>query len=267
MERTMKKNSLFIYLSSLFAAVVISFVILPGVVFADSPLQDVDTCQKCHAQTVDPWSQSHHIDANVTCEVCHKLQEGEGEHPFKKFSVEPEELTCMVCHTSVAGADVTGQLALSAHGQVGLTCTTCHEPHSQGPVLAPGSSVVCENCHKNESSDLSTSTHHAAGLSCVNCHMGPDRDHSQMIKGETCGACHTDLHASKALLDAGVKVQPMATPMAVFEPAAPEVVEEAEPAGSGGVTLPGWLLLLAGLLAGGIISWTIFAKEPGEPNK
>lgn len=263
----MKKNTLFIYLASLFAAVVISFVILPGVVFADSPLQDVEECQKCHSQTVDPWSESHHKDANVTCQVCHKLQEGEGEHPLKNYSVEPEEVTCMVCHTSVAGADVTGQLGLSAHGQVGLTCVTCHEPHSQGPVLAPGSNLVCENCHKNESSDIAGSTHHAAGLSCVNCHMGPDRDHSQLIRGETCGACHTDLHASNSLLTAGVKVEPVATPMAIAEVVEPVAVEEDVQSESGGVTLPGWLLLFAGLLAGGIISWTIFAKEPGEPHK
>lgn len=262
----MRKTNLFIFISSFVIALVLNFAVLTSPVFADTPLQDAEDCQKCHSATYDPWSESHHKDGNVTCQVCHKLQDGEGTHPMLNYSVEPEELTCMVCHTSVAGEDVSTQLSMSMHGEVGLTCITCHEPHSQGPVLAPGSSLVCENCHKNESTDISQSTHHAAGLNCVNCHMGEERDHSQQIKGSTCGACHTDLHASNALLTAGVDVQPVATPMAEH-PVVEPVVEEAPVDETGGVALPPWLLMLAGLLAGGIISWVFFGKEPGKPTK
>jgi len=46
------------------------------------------------------------------------------------------------------------------------------------------------------------------------------------------------------------------------QPAQEEVVNESE---DGGINLPPWLLLLAGLLIGSFGAWAIFGREPGTP--
>ena len=228
--------------------------------------QDISGCQKCHPQEATPWSTSKHSAGNVNCLVCHKLSQGEGQHPDLKYTVESEETTCQVCHTDVAGINVTGQLKLSQHGKVGLKCTTCHEPHSQGPVLAPGSRIVCENCHKIQMQDSLKSTHTAAGVNCINCHMGPTGSHTLLVAGSTCGDCHKNLHSANRIVSAGLVVQAVATPMDVVSKAAEPAEAQAAP-DSGGVHLPSWTLLVAGLLVGGIGSWALFGKDPGSATK
>lgn len=229
--------------------------------------QDVpDTCKTCHSQAVNPWSTSKHAAGNVNCLVCHKLANGDGVHPQTKYTVESEETTCLVCHTEVAGVNIAGQMKLSQHGKVGLKCISCHEPHSQGPVLSPGSKIVCENCHKNQMADSLNSTHTAAGVNCINCHMGPERSHTLKIAGETCGGCHSDIHSANRILSAGLPVQPMATPEGVTVKNAEPTEVVAKPA-AGGIHLPSWTLIVAGLLVGGIGSWAIFGKDPGSSVK
>ena len=234
---------------------------------AAKPHQDiVDTCKNCHEQAATPWSTSKHSTANVNCLVCHKLGQGDGVHPQTKYTVESEETTCLVCHTNVAGINIAGQMKLSQHGKVGLKCISCHEPHSQGPVLAPGSRIVCENCHKSQMADELKSTHTAAGVNCINCHMGPEKSHTLKIAGETCGTCHTDIHSANKIISAGIQVQPMATPMDVVAKAAEPAEPVAKPV-SGGIHLPSWTLVLAGLLIGGIGSWALFGKDPRSPKE
>ncbi len=225
-----------------------------------------DTCQNCHATQVATWSSSKHASGNVNCLVCHKLGSGEGQHPQIKYTIEDEATTCQVCHTEVAGENIAGQLALSKHGQVGLKCTTCHEPHSQGPVLSPGSKIVCENCHKEQMQDMVGSTHAAAGLNCINCHMGTSRSHTLVVAGSTCGDCHQNLHKANRIVSSGIKIEPLATPMDVSAIGI-EPTETPVPTPAGGIHLPSVLLLLGGLLIGSIGSWAIFAKEPGQPTK
>lgn len=234
---------------------------------ADTPPQGTDGCVQCHATAYTPWSQSKHGQNNVNCLICHKLSEGTGEHPSIKYTVEDESQTCVVCHTNVVGTDVAGQLQTSKHGEVGLKCTTCHEPHSQGSILANGSTIVCDNCHKNEKKQADNSTHHAAGLNCINCHMGPERSHTLKIGPETCGGCHADIHSANRILSTGAKIQPITTPMVKPEnSAAPIVEEEAEPVKSG-INLPSWMLVVAGIFVGAVTSWVLFGREPGQPKK
>jgi len=230
--------------------------------------QDIEGCKGCHPLAATPWSTSQHSVGNVNCLVCHKLGQGEGVHPQIKYTVESEESTCLVCHTNVGitGSDVADQMKLSQHGKFGLKCTTCHEPHSQGPVLAPGSKIVCENCHKQQMEGMLKSTHTAAGLNCINCHMGPESSHTLKVAGSTCGTCHTDIHEANRIVSAGIKVQPVATPMDVVTKAT-EPGEVVPPATPGGVQLPVWLLVFAGFVVGGIGSWVLFGKDPGQPDK
>jgi hypothetical protein len=69
--------------------------------------------------------------------------------------------------------------------------------------------------------------------------------------------------------------EPAESAEATVEPAKPAEAEmganpdegaAAEKTEEGGITLPSWLLLLAGLLIGGVGAWAIFGQEPGTPN-
>jgi hypothetical protein len=231
---------------------------------ASDNYQDVaESCKGCHSQAATVWMTSKHSAGNVNCLVCHKLGQGAGTHPQVKYTVEDESTTCLVCHTNVTGTNVAGEMKLSQHGKFGLKCITCHEPHSQGPVLSPGSKIVCENCHKQQMEGSLKSTHTAAGLNCINCHMGPEKSHTLKVAGETCAGCHTDIHEASRIVSSGMQVQPAATPMDVVEKAAEPEEAPVQPV-SGGVHLPAWVLVVAGLLVGGIGSWAIFGKDPGK---
>jgi len=265
-----KNQKMLVSFAALFFVVLAALVLTPSQkVSATEPAkQDLKDCLVCHDQAAKLWEDSHHKEGNVSCVVCHKLADTGGEHPdFAKYTVESEETTCLVCHAEVAGENIAGQLAISQHGQVGLTCISCHEQHSQGLKLAEGSKTVCENCHKSEMKHMLESTHFAAGLSCVNCHMGEDKNHTLIVAVATCDECHKDLHEAKRMLDAGLEVKAMDTPEAMVDvtPAPVEAEATEEAVTKGGVQMPPWTLVFAGMLIGGVIAWALVGKDPGKP--
>ena len=232
--------------------------------------QEVKDCLVCHDQAAKLWEDSRHKEGNISCVICHKLADSSGEHPeFAKYTVESEETTCLVCHAEVTGENIAGQVAISQHGQVGLTCISCHEQHSQGLKLSKGSRTVCENCHKSETKVMLESTHFAAGLSCVNCHMGEDKNHTLVVAVATCDECHVDLHEANRMLVAGLEVKAMDQPEAMAEITAepPAEIEQAEEPAKGGVNLPSWTFVFAGMLIGGVIAWALVGRDPGDPSK
>jgi predicted CXXCH cytochrome family protein len=99
----------------------------------------------------------------------------------------------------------------------GVTCSDCHEPHSQR-LRAPGN-LVCAQCHDAVRFDAPSHTHHAAGspgAQCAACHMPTTtymqvdarHDHSLRIPRpdrtvtmgvpNACNACHRDRSAAWA---------------------------------------------------------------------
>ncbi len=260
----------FLAVIALFAAFVI-LVVSPAeqALATTAEFQSPRECAECHSQANGLWEESRHRESNVSCVVCHKLDQTGGEHPeTAKYTVESEETTCLVCHAEVAGEDIAGQIQISKHGQVGLTCISCHEQHSQGLKLAQGSRTVCENCHKKEMEAMLTSTHFAAGLSCVNCHMGEDKNHTLIVAVQTCDECHTNLHEANSLLNAGISIRVMDKPEAMVEITPtehPPQEEETAPV-SGGVNMPPWTLVFAGIIIGAVLSWALVGKDPGKPS-
>jgi len=240
---------------------------------ATAPAQSADTCKACHEDHYDLWSISQHGSVPIDCESCHRLTSGEGTHPELPYSVDSQALTCDTCH-----ADKSQEWMSSRHGEIALGCATCHEPHSQQQKVLEDDKLICANCHKEQYENAHDSTHGAAGLSCENCHLGEDSGHTFKATIASCESCHSDIHEAGQLIAAGVAVEPVSTEVAeasaeaTAEPA--EVAEaemEADPteetsAEKRGITLPSWLLLIAGLLIGGVGAWAVFGREPGAPN-
>jgi predicted CXXCH cytochrome family protein len=189
------------------------------------------------------------------------------------YSVESQALTCDTCHSNKSKEWVS-----SRHGEIALGCATCHEPHSQQQKVLKDNQLICANCHKAQFESAHESTHLAAGVNCENCHLGKDSGHTFKATIKSCESCHSDIHEANQLIVAGVKIEPVVTQVAEAsaEGTAEPVVATEVPAAAeepvkeqpkeGGINLPSWLLLLAGLLIGGIGAWAVFGREPGTPN-
>lgn len=106
---------------------------------------------------------------------------------------------------------ITGNFTQSRMHAAGVTCSDCHEPHSQK--LRAEGNALCASCHLPTEFDRPAHHHHAQGSSgaqCVNCHMpertymviDPRRDHSlrvprpdlaqQLDVPDVCSGCHSD---------------------------------------------------------------------------
>ncbi len=110
-----------------------------------------------------------------------------------------------------------GSFLASRMHAAGVTCSDCHEPHSQ-KLRAPGNQV-CAQCHAPAKYDVSTHHFHRAGGSgaeCAGCHMpatrymliDPRHDHSLRVPRpdqsvalgvpNACTRCHADRKADWA---------------------------------------------------------------------
>jgi tetratricopeptide (TPR) repeat protein len=110
-----------------------------------------------------------------------------------------------------------GSFLQSRMYHAGVTCSDCHDPHTQAP-RAPGNQL-CAGCHAAERYDTPAHHFHPAageGARCVSCHMpattymgvDPRRDHSIRLPRpdqtvtlgvpNACNGCHTDRTADWA---------------------------------------------------------------------
>ncbi len=80
-----------------------------------------------------------------------------------------------------------GHLASDCYRNGGMTCTSCHDPHSQHYRTANGDPLPgrvddrqCTSCHASKTADLAAHTKHRAGSpgsQCVACHMAYEQQH------------------------------------------------------------------------------------------
>lgn len=113
---------------------------------------------------------------------------------------------------------VWGSFLQSKHHQAGVTCASCHDPHTQ-QLKKPGN-ATCTQCHAAKEFDVATHHHHDAASAvrsseprCVDCHMrektymviDPRRDHGfhsprpdlslKLGVPNACNDCHVDRDA------------------------------------------------------------------------
>jgi Flp pilus assembly protein TadD len=158
-------------------------------------------------------------DAEIeVCAQCHarRAQIAEGYHAGKPFLDHylPSLIAPPLYHADGQQREevyVWGSYLQSKMHAQGVTCSDCHEPHSQ-QLRAPGN-AVCAQCHLPAKYDAPTHHFHAAGepgSRCVDCHMpattymviDPRRDHSMRVPRpdltvaigtpNACNGCHSD---------------------------------------------------------------------------
>ena len=158
------------------------------------------------------------------CAQCHarRAQIAEGYQPGRPFMDHylPSLLVPGLYHADGQQQDevfVWGSWLQSRMHGAGVTCSDCHDPHTQ-QLRAPGN-AVCAQCHDAAKYDAGTHHRHqqgAAGAQCVDCHMpratymvvDPRRDHSMRVPRpdasvtlgvpNACNSCHTDRDAQWA---------------------------------------------------------------------
>ncbi len=151
----------------------------------------------------DIWAQSVHSTNSVGCVSCHKL-EGDQPHPLSPYTSSRSADVCGACHLNELR-----DWQNSVHGEQGLTCATCHEPHAQYQRVVGDNKTACESCHREEVAQSQNGTHHVAGFDCLVCHKNTDLDtgHTFEIGLDTCLKCHgKNVHADNALVRAGLAV-------------------------------------------------------------
>lgn len=161
-------------------------------------------CLQCHTTGYDPAVNTYEFEG-VTCESCHgPFQTG---HPEQPMPIKADAELCANCHKTT-----TDEWRASKHGEVGIQCQSCHDPHAQRP-RAASVTELCANCHKDTGSSFTHGTHADAGLECSNCHMFTDPRTSPPIEGlvptghtfsvgsQACIGCHQDtVHTRDTIL-------------------------------------------------------------------
>ncbi len=153
------------------------------------------SCLQCHTTGYDP-NTGKYAEAGVTCEARHGPFQP--THPNTAMPIKPNADLCGTCHKTT-----TDEWRASVHGQQGIQCQACHNPHSQTPKAATVTEL-CTTCHQDRGTSFTHSTHANAGLECSNCHMFTSPRTTDPIQGlvptghtftvgsDACIACHQD---------------------------------------------------------------------------
>ena len=129
--------------------------------------QSLDVCFQCHAlksQVVAHFQPGGTLDTHYALRLTQL-----GDAPLL-----PDGRTRTFAYQE-------GHLSSACYLRGGVTCTSCHDPHSQGYRDAFGASIVgrfddrqCTSCHASKAENPSAHTKHAAtsaGSRCTSCHM------------------------------------------------------------------------------------------------
>jgi predicted CXXCH cytochrome family protein len=218
-------------------------------------------CLVCHTTGYDPAGGTWESD-NITCQNCHG--EAPADHPKSPMPVDRSPDLCGRCHsdTRFGWQDWQG----STHYQRGMSCSTCHDPHSAalkltGPRDGTGytdGSQLCINCHQEASMNFPYTSHHEKGVACVDCHLNhledaqreahTMADHSFQANLATCNKCHADqMHMPTDALAPEAQGAPIALNAPLLQQSS--VVPQPEPVSPlGYATLSALIGLAAGMV-------------------
>ncbi len=156
-------------------------------------------CLACHTTGFNPTT-GEFVEGGVSCLTCHSpVPAG---HPDAYMPTDVSSRLCGDCHV-----DTFAQWEVSEHGEQGMTCNSCHNPHT-AKLKVKNSQELCNSCHNTEGHYYSFTGHASEGVLCTDCHLrindSPDagmmghgmRVHSFKIDLVTCNNCHLgDMHS------------------------------------------------------------------------
>jgi predicted CXXCH cytochrome family protein len=156
-------------------------------------------CLACHSTGFDPET-GEFTQGGVGCLTCHSPVPG--NHPDAYMPTDVSSRLCGNCHL-----DTFNEWEISEHGQQGMTCNQCHNPHT-AKLRVVNSQELCNSCHNTEGHYYTFTGHAREGLLCTDCHLrvndSPDagtmghgeREHTFRIDLKACNDCHLDdMHA------------------------------------------------------------------------
>ncbi|HEY5983715.1 MAG TPA: cytochrome c3 family protein [Anaerolineales bacterium] len=169
-------------------------------------------CLVCHVTNYDPATGAWEQDG-VACVACHGAMVA--GHPKEPMPVNRDAELCARCHSDVRFGWQGWQG--STHYQRGMSCATCHDPHSaslkviaprDGSALYTDASQLCITCHKDVSMNFPYTQHQQQGVTCIDCHVTHSEatppeahtisDHSFKANLNSCNTCHSDQMHSPA---------------------------------------------------------------------
>ena len=179
---------------------------------------DMNTCEKCHREIDQVFTQAHQETFSKECLACHDgvdIYSGDFDHNQLTFPLEGEHasLTCSKCHlgnSSIKELQDTPQECYACHyeddehnGEFGESCAVCHTPsdwedatfdHSLSgfPLEGKHIDMECEDCHKND-------IYEGTSSACVDCHLEDDEHKGEF--GVACEQCHTSINWEDVTFD------------------------------------------------------------------
>ena len=162
-----------------------------------------DNCLACHKSNDHKrmnWAFSAHSKAGVECRNCHGVHSPDihmkNGREFKGVNVgmwksDAKSALCMTCHT-----DVAARMNMPSHHPVkegGLSCVSCHDPHSGKQTALAGTNQQCAKCHQNVSGPK-VFEHAPVVEDCTTCHNphgSPNRRLLQLAQPMQCLQCHS----------------------------------------------------------------------------
>lgn len=156
-------------------------------------------CLACHTTGFDP-ATGEFSEGGVSCLTCHSPVPA--NHPEAYIPTDVSSRLCGNCHI-----DTFAQWEVSEHGEQGMTCNSCHNPHT-AKLKVRNSQELCNSCHNTEGHYYTFTGHSREGVLCTDCHLrindSPDagmmghgaRVHTFKIDLKTCNNCHLgDMHS------------------------------------------------------------------------
>ena len=193
-------------------------------------------CLACHSTGFDPATGEYN-EGGVSCLSCHSPVPA--NHPQAYMPTDVSSRLCGNCHL-----ETFQEWEISEHGQQGMTCNQCHNPHTS-ELRVGTSQELCNSCHNTEGHYYTFTGHAREGLLCTDCHLrvndSPDagtlghgaRVHTFKVDLQSCNDCHLgDMHAEADASMPNASIEPQtdvacypveATEAAAFTPARQDV--------------------------------------------
>jgi hypothetical protein len=154
-------------------------------------------CLACHTTGFVPRT-GEFDHPGVTCEACHG--QTPAGHPEEPVAVDPGVGVCADCHPTTID-----EWEVSAHGEQGIACVTCHNPHPQ-EIRQGDVNTLCLSCHENNLPGGFAHEIHTE-QACADCHWHYSEvseehfisgallpsGHDGVVETQACTDCHVDM--------------------------------------------------------------------------